>query len=108
MSDATRFIECKISLTVVLQSGTIVASIPPPLSLGEEKALIHDQYARRMDRMALHHEEVVADLRMRLDRYRQRAEERGYAFSDSFRAPSQRAHGPSSFASSARHDGAAP
>lgn len=107
MFAAIRFVECNVYLNVVLQSGAIVASIPPPLSLGEGKALIHDQYARRMDRMVLHHEEVVVDLRRCLDRYRQRVEERGYAFSDSTCAP-QCAPGPSSFASSVRHDGAAP
>ena len=102
------FSECNASLYVVLQSGAIVASAPPLLSLGEEKAFIHKEYTRRMDCMQLSHDEVVTDLRRHLERYRQRAEERGYAFSSSIRAPSQRAPGPSSFASSARHAGAAP
>ena len=93
---------------VVLQSGAIVASVPPLLSLGEEKALIHEEYARRMDRMQSSYDEVVADLRRRLDRHRERARENGYEFSSSTRAPSQRAPGPSSFASSARHAGAPP
>ena len=61
-----------------------------------------------MDRMERQHDEVVADLRGRLARLHRRAEERGYAFSDSTRTPSQRAPGPTSFASSARRDGAAP
>ena len=108
MFDATRFVECNASLNVVLWSGAIVASIPPPPNWGEEKAIIHDHYARRMDRMERQHDEVVTDLQGRLSRLHQRAEERGYAFSDSTRTPSQRAPGPTSFASSARRDGAAP
>ncbi|RWR86287.1 hypothetical protein CKAN_01517700 [Cinnamomum micranthum f. kanehirae] len=56
------------------QGGAIVASAPSLLSLSEDRARIHDQYAERMDRMQRCHEEVVADLRRRLDRYRQRAE----------------------------------
>ena len=51
MFDATRFVERNVSINVVLQSGAFFASIPLPLSLGEEKAIIHDHYARRMDRM---------------------------------------------------------
>ncbi|XXG41989.1 hypothetical protein AAC387_Pa01g2349 [Persea americana] len=39
------------SFEAPVQSGAIVASIPPPPSWGEEKAIIHDHYARRMDRM---------------------------------------------------------
>ena len=76
--------------------------------MGEEKAIIHDHYARPMDRMERQHDEVVADLRGRLTRPHRRAEERGYAFSDLTRTPSQCALGPTSFASSARRDGAAP
>ncbi|XXG85700.1 hypothetical protein AAC387_Pa11g0734 [Persea americana] len=90
------------------QGGAIVASIPPPPSWGEEKAIIHDHYARRMDRMERQHDEVVTDLRVRLARLHRRAEERGYAFSDSTHTPSQRAPGLTSFASSARRDGAVP
>ncbi|XXG62317.1 hypothetical protein AAC387_Pa05g0694 [Persea americana] len=48
------------SFEVPIQSGAIIASIPTPLSLGEEKTLIHYQYAQCMDRMVQHHEEVVA------------------------------------------------
>ena len=61
-----------------------------------------------MDRMERQHDEVVADLRGRLARLPWRAEERGYAFLDSTRTPSQHAPGPTSFASSACRDGAAP
>ena len=78
------------------------------LLAGARRALIHDHYARRMDRMERQHDEVVVNLRQRLARLHRRAEERGYAFSDSTRTPSQCAPGPTSFASSARRDGAAP
>ncbi|XXG47551.1 hypothetical protein AAC387_Pa02g2178 [Persea americana] len=61
------------SFEAPMQSGPIVASIHPPLSLGEEKAIIHDHYTRRMDRMERQHDEVVADLRGRLARLHRRA-----------------------------------
>ena len=42
--------------------------------------LIHDRFARRMDRMEMRHKSEIIALQGRLDRYCQRAEERGMRF----------------------------
>eukprot|EP00268_Persea_americana_P044906 TRINITY_DN4549_c0_g1_i12.p1 TRINITY_DN4549_c0_g1~~TRINITY_DN4549_c0_g1_i12.p1 ORF type:complete len:227 (-),score=22.64 TRINITY_DN4549_c0_g1_i12:244-924(-) len=96
------------SLEASARSGANIAVPSAPEGWFAEKSRLQDRHMDQMDLLMKRHEREIAALLERLDRYRRRAEERGYAISSSTRVSSQRVLSPASIASSARHEGPAP